>query len=236
MKPDETSLHAYLDGELDVTRSLEVEARMAANPALRAEYERLRELSAAVRERADYHAAPARLRASRVPREFAWRSVRLAPALVLVALLGLALGVLLSRLGEDELLAREVVSSHVRSTLGNRLIDVASSDQHTVKPWLSARLPFSPPVVDLSHQGFELAGARVDYLAGQPVAALVYKRRQHVVEVFVLPAAREEARSAYSRDGFSVERFASEGMRYWIVSDLNRNELDDFAKLIAARR
>ena len=162
--------------------------------------------------------------------------LRFAPALGLVALIGVALGVLLSRPGEDELLAREVISSHVRSTLGNRVIDVASSDQHTVKPWLSARLPFSPPVADLSHQGFELAGARVDYLAGQPVAALVYKRRQHVVEVFVWPGARDEARSAYSRDGFSVERFSSEGMRYWIISDLNRNELDDFAKLIAARR
>jgi anti-sigma factor RsiW len=233
MKTEDKALHAYLDGELDAAASLALEQEMAQNPALRASYERLRDLSAAIRDKADYHRAPARFKQMAEPRR---RLVRLAPAFALVALLAFGLGVFLARPGGEETLGNEVVASHVRATLGSRLVDVASSDQHTVKPWLSARLPFSPPVADLSHEGFELTGARLDYLSGQPVAVLVYKRRQHMIEVFVWPAAAESARSAYARDGFNVERFARDGMRYWIVSDLNRNELDDFANLLAARR
>ncbi len=233
MKPEESRLHAYLDGELDAAASLEFEAQMAENPALRAACERQRELSAAIREKADYYPAPSRLgRISESPKKF----LRLAPAFALVAAIAFVLGALLKFPSAEDPLAREVVASHVRATLGGRLIDVASSDQHTVKPWLSARLPFSPPVADLSQDGFELAGARLDYAAGQPVAALVYKRRQHVIDVLVWPAAGEWEISASTRDGFNVERFALGGMRYWVVSDLNRNELDDFARLLAARR
>jgi anti-sigma factor RsiW len=233
MRTEEKSLHAYLDGELDAAASLELEREMAQNPALRASYEHLRELSAAVREKADYHAAPARFRRAAQPKK-SW--LVLAPAFAFVLLTGLGLGVFLAQPNEDQALGAEVVASHVRATLAGRLVDIPSSDQHTVKPWLSARLPFSPPVADLSHEGFELAGARLDYVAGQPVAALAYKRRQHVIEVFVWPGARESATAAYVRDGFNIERFSRNHMRYWIVSDLNRRELDDFARLIAARR
>ena len=229
---DDKALHAYLDGELDAAASLELERELAQNPALRASCERLRELSAAVREKADYHAAPACFKVA-AQKPGTWR---LAPAFALVLMIGVALGVFLAQPREDDALGADVVASHVRATLAGRLIEVASSDQHTVKPWLSARLPFSPPVADLSHEGYELAGARLDYVAGHSVAALVYKRREHVIDVFVSPGAREAAQTASTRDGFNFERFARGGMRYWIVSDLNRNELDDFAKLIAARR
>jgi anti-sigma factor RsiW len=228
---DEKALHAYLDGELDAAASLELEREMAQNPALRASYERLRELSAGVRENADYHAAPARFKK---PGQ-AKRWVGLAPAFALVLLAGVALGMFLAQPRDDAALGNEVIASHVRATLAGRLVDVASSDQHTVKPWLSARLPFSPPVADVSPEGYALIGARLDYLGSQPVAALVYQRRQHLIDVFVAPGARDAAQSAYMRDGFNVERFARGGMRYWIVSDLNRNELGDFAKLLAAR-
>jgi anti-sigma factor RsiW len=149
--------------------------------------------------------------------------------------IGIALGVFIAQPRDAEALGAEIVASHVRATLAGKLIDVASSDQHTVKPWLSARLRFSPPVADLSHAGYELAGARIDYSAGQNVAVLVYKRRQHVIDVFVWPGMRESPQAAQARDGFNIERFARDGMRYWIVSDLNRNELEDFARLIAAR-
>ncbi|HYT47445.1 MAG TPA: anti-sigma factor [Burkholderiales bacterium] len=233
MKAEENRLHAYLDGELDAAASLEFEAQMAENPALRAACERQRELSAAIRGKADYHPAPIRLYRVEQP---ASKSFKFISAFALVALVAFGLGTLLTFRAAEDPLAREVVASHVRATLGGRLIDVASSDQHTVKPWLSARLPFSPPVTDLSQDGFELAGARLDYAAGQPVAVLVYKRRQHVVDVFVWPAAGESEISASARDGFNVARFARGGMRYWVVSDLNRNELDDFARLLAARR
>jgi len=244
MKPEEAArlLHAYVDRELDAAKSLELEAQLAADPALRERFERLRDLSAGIREKADYHAAPSSLAArlsvalpgaaSIAPRRVArWILPVAAAALVAV----LAAGIVLVRPGDEEALLREMVASHVRSTLGNRLIDVASSDQHTVKPWLSARLPFSPPVADFSQEGFELAGARLDYVGGHPVAVLVYKRRQHLIDAFIWPGSGPRD-SAYSRDGFNVERSSAEGMRICLVSDLNRNELSDLARLLTARR
>jgi anti-sigma factor RsiW len=216
-------LHAYIDGELDAAAALELEREMAQNPALRASVERLRELSAAVREQAAYHRAPARLR--KAPREKRQWLI-FAPAFAMALLLGAGIGLYLERPGEDV----ELVASHVRATLGNRLIDVASSDQHTVKPWLSARLPYSPPVADLSSEGFRLAGARIDYVGGKQVAVLVYQRRQHVIDVYVWPGDGDSG--AFARDGFNVEHFARAGMRYALVSDLNRNELRDFARLL----
>jgi len=244
MKPEEAArlLHAYVDRELDAAKSLELEAQLAADPALRERFERLRDLSAGIREKADYHAAPSSLAArlsaalpgaaSIAPRRVArWILPVAAAALVAV----LAAGIVLVRPGDEEALLREMVASHVRSTLGNRLIDVASSDQHTVKPWLSARLPFSPPVADFSPEGFELAGARLDYVGGRPVAVLVYKRRQHLIDAFIWPGNGPRD-GAYSRDGFNVERSSAEGMRICLVSDLNRNELSDLARLLTARR
>jgi len=244
MKPEEAArlLHAYVDRELDAAKSLELEAQLAADPALRERFERLRDLSAGIREKADYHAAPSSLTerlsaalpgaASAAPRRVARWFLPVAAAALVASL---AAGIALMRPGDEDALLREMVASHVRSTLGNRLIDVASSDQHTVKPWLSARLPFSPPVADFSPEGFELAGARLDYVGGRPVAVLVYKRRQHLIDAFIWPGSGPRD-GAYSRDGFNVERSSAEGMRICLVSDLNRNELSDLARLLIARR
>lgn len=232
MRPDDKTLSAYLDGELDASASLELEREMAQNPALRASYERLRSLSMAVREKAEYYPSPTRHKLARAePKRWLW----LAPAFAFVLVAGFGLGVLLSQPGEEETTGSEIVASHVRATLANRLIDVASSDQHTVKPWLSSKLPFSPTVTDFSGDGFSLRGARLDYIGAQPVAALVYQRRQHMIDVFVWPAGKDASKTAYSRDGFNVQHFAHAGMRYWVISDLNKNELDDFTKLLAAR-
>jgi anti-sigma factor RsiW len=237
-------LHAYVDGELDAAKTLELEAHLAENPAERAACERLREMSGAIRDRADYHAAPpalaARLRASvpaapeEAPRPARRQWLKPAAAFAAVALLASLVAVLSPRPGEDAGIAREVLASHVRATLGNRLFDVASSDQHAVKPWLSARLPFSPPLADLSSHGFELRGGRLDYVGGRAVAALVYQRRQHVIDVFVWPVEEQKAGRTLTRDGFNIEHFAKNGMSFWLVSDLNGNELDDFARLLAA--
>ncbi len=237
-------LHAYVDGELDPAKSLELEAHLAENPAARAASERLREMSAAVRDKADYHAAPAslaaRLRASvpvapeEAPRRAAWRGwLRPAASFAAVALVTWVVAIWTLQPGEDERTAREVLASHVRATLGNRVSDVASSDEHTVKPWLSARLAFSPPVTDLSAYGFELRGSRLDYVGGQPVAVLVYQRRLHLIDVFVWPAHGQGAEQMLTRDGFNIERFENAGMSFWLVSDLGRNELNDFARLLA---
>ena len=233
MKPDDKTLSAYLDGELDASTSLDLEREMAQNPALRASYERLRSLSIAVREKAEYYPSPTHHKIAPAERPKRW--IWLAPAFAMVAIAFFGLGVILSQPGEEEALSNEIVSSHVRATLANRLIDVVSSDQHTVKPWLSARLPFSPTVVDLSSEGFKLDGARLDYIGAQPVAALVYQRRQHMIDVYVWPNSKDAAKTSYARDGFNVQHFARGGMRYWVISDLNKNELDDFTKLLAAR-
>ena len=239
-------LHAYVDGELDPAASLELEAHLAGNPAARAACERLREMSAAIRDKADYHAAPAalasRLRASvpaapgEIRRRGAWPTrFRLAASFAAVILVTwfAALGYL--RPDRDEKIVQEVLASHVRATLANRLADVASSDQHTVKPWLSARLAFSPPVTDFSAHGFELVGGRLDYIAGRTVAALVYRRRLHMIDVFVWPAPADTAERNFGYEGFNVVRFARDGMSYWMVSDLNRNELNDLSRLVAAQ-
>lgn len=261
MTHDEASrlLDAYIDRELDPVKSLELEAHLAANPSVRTACERLRQISAAVRDKADYHVAPEWLEArvrSALPAgpetpsaRPSWRGwlvsvgslaavgdwLRPAASFAAVALVTwvVALGTL--RPGEDERITQEVLASHVHATLVNRPYDVASSDQHTVKPWLSARLAFSPPVADFSADGFELVGGRLDYIGAQPVAVLVYKRRQHVIDVFVWPEEGEKIGPTLTRDGFNVERFHRNGMSFWIVSDLNRNELDELARLLAER-
>jgi anti-sigma factor RsiW len=237
-------LHAYVDGELDPARALELEAHLAESPLTRAACERLRDLSAAIRADAEYYAAPAAL-AERLaasvppepesrPRRFALpRWLPSAAAFASVALFAGVAATVLVRPGGDERLAVELLDSHVRATLSGHAYDVASSDQHTVKPWLSARLPFSPPVTDLSAQGFELAGGRLDYVGGRRVAVLAYRRRQHLIDVFVWPGAAKPGEAKLARDGFNIERFAKDGMEFWLVSDLNRNELGDFARLLA---
>ena len=203
-----------------------------------------REISAAIREKADYHRAPDSLvtdvlaalphDAPEVPRQPAWqRWLMQGAAFAGVALVTWAATVAYLRPSEEEGRAEEILAGHVRATLGKHLIEVASSDQHTVKPWLSAHLPYSPPVADLSAQGFELLGARLDRANGQPVAVLVYKRRQHIIDAYVWPARGGAKESALTRDGFHLIRFAANDMSFWLVSDLNRNELDDFAQLLA---
>jgi anti-sigma factor RsiW len=203
-----------------------------------------REISAAIREKADYHRAPDSLVAdvlaalpddvADAPQRPAWqRWLAQGAAFAGVALVTWAATVAYLRPSEEEGRAEEILAAHVRATLGKHLIDVASSDQHTVKPWLSARLPYSPPVADLSAQGFELLGARLDRANGQPVAVLVYKRRQHIIDAYVWPARGGVKASELTRDGFHLARFAANDMSFWLVSDLNRNELDDFAKQLA---
>jgi anti-sigma factor RsiW len=238
-------LHAYVDGELDAAKALEVEAHLAGDPATRALCESLRGMSAAIRAKAEYYAAPIEL-AERLadsvppapedsPRRYALpRWLVPAAALAGVAVLAWLAATVAMRPSDDERLATEILSAHVRASLAGRSFDVASSDQHTVKPWLSARLPFSPPVSDLSAQGFELTGGRLDFIGDRRVAVLAYKRRQHLIDVFVWPGEwKPDLKTA--RDGFNLEHFAKNGMHFWLVSDLNRNELGDLAKLLAER-
>lgn len=239
---DSTMLHAYLDGELDPVNSRALEARLAESAGLRAELDRLREQSAKIRATAEYHAAPAALRAriaaslgERARRESAWkRRWRGALGLAASAAAAASLTLWLAGPPAGEIVLGELVASHVRATLAGRPYDVASSDQHTVKPWLSARLAYSPPVADFSMEGFPLVGARLDFVAGRRVAVLVYQRRKHVIDAFVWPQADAPPARAASRDGINVEATTRDGMRFFLVSDLNRHELNDLARLIAS--
>ncbi|HUK03474.1 MAG TPA: anti-sigma factor [Burkholderiales bacterium] len=212
--------------------------------------ERERGMSEAIRANADYHRAPSSLASeilAALPAEEpgAPRRRRFGPAsrfwlaqgaaMAAVALVTWAVTVAWLRPGEDERHAQDVLAAHVRATLGRHLIDVASADQHTVKPWLSARLPYSPPVTDFSAEGYELAGGRLDQAGGRPVAVLVYRRRLHVIDAYVWPAHEPVGRVEFSRDGFQLVRFAANGWAWWLVSDLNRNELDDFERLVAQK-
>jgi anti-sigma factor RsiW len=149
-----------------------------------------------------------------------------------VALVASALSLWFARPAGEDRVAQEMLASHVRASLGGRMVDVASSDRHTVKPWLSARLDYSPPVTDFAAQGFPLVGGRLDYIGGRPVAVLVYKRRQHLVEVFVWPREREWPERGLERDGFRFERAAGGGMGYWLVSDAGRDDLAALARLV----
>jgi anti-sigma factor RsiW len=235
-------VHGYIDGELDLVKSLEIEQHLGACPACKVQYDQVRELGSGIRAHARYHAAPPALRARALaswPRApgsgaRAWGWGGMAAALALFTLLGLAIGLASLQPGVGERLAREVVAAHVRSLMADHLMDIASSDQHTVKPWIDGKLDFAPPVEDLAAQGYPLAGGRLDYLGGRAVMALVYRRHAHVINLFIWPQARELDSRVHSDSiqGYNVAYFTRAGMAYWTVSDLNPEEFKAFVGLV----
>jgi mycothiol system anti-sigma-R factor len=166
-----------------------------------------------------------------------WNWLALAAAILLAAIIGWNLLPQLRRPGTDQLLATQLIGGHVRSLMANHLTDVASSDQHTVKPWLDAKLDFAPPVVDLASEGFPLIGGRLDYLDNRPVAALVYQRRKHFINLFVWPGAAAAARPAMaiSHQGYQLLHWADPDFNYWAVSDVSANDLQTFKQQFAAQ-
>ena len=150
---------------------------------------------------------------------------------------GLALVLLAVPMAPQDALSEAVTTNHVRSLMASHLADVASTDQHTVKPWFAGKLDFSPPVVDLAAEGFALTGGRLDYLDGRTVAALVYRSGPHVINLFVWPTAdaKVQAPAFSARQGYQLVHWAQGGMQAWAVSDLNAAELQNFASLLRER-
>ena len=252
MHCEETSrlLHAYTDGELDLVRTLAIEEHLEVCAACSKAHQAQQTLRAALRGASLASKAPADLRgrvqfavrqaarAEEVPvprRSMTLRWAGVAAAVALVVLSTWSLVRVARSPSQEELLTAQVLSSHVRSLMAAHLTDVPSTDQHTVKPWFTGKLDFSPPVEDFEGQGFALVGGRLDYLDQRPVAALVYQRRKHLINLFVwpVPGAADAAPKGETRQGYHLFRWTKSGMTYWAVSDINSAELEEFARLAA---
>jgi anti-sigma factor RsiW len=239
----EILLHALIDGELDAGHAREVEAHLATCAKCAAAARDYREMKKAVAQGGLRYTAPPELRRrieaslpqAEVPtRRALLKGFAMGSAVSAIAASGLFAVVLR---GDDEArLQTEFVSAHLRSLQANHLTDVVSTDQHTVKPWFNGRIDIAPPVVDLGSQGFALVGGRLDYVDGRPVGALIYRRRQHVINLFVAQGASAEPRAAKMEtvQGFNIRRWSDRGLNYWAVSDLSKEELANFGEQLEA--
>ena len=237
-------INAYVDGELDSPGSLAVENHVQGCTSCLAEVENLHALSSAIENGELRYKAPAQLKknvqaAIRAanPRGqrtlFSWRLAGAFAAVVLMVAVTWTATVQ-RRSSEETKLVDDIVSSHVRSMMANHITDVASSDSHTVKPWFGGKLDYSPPSKDLTAQGFRLVGGRLDYLDGRPVAAVVYQRSQHFINLFVWPANHDgiPPEAHLMRHGYNLIHWTSSGMTYWLISELNLTELNECARLL----
>jgi anti-sigma factor RsiW len=245
-----TLLDAYVDGELAIERSLAFDRHLENCPSCATALAGRRALGAALRDKFEYHTAPLLLRrALRDELDRAAKSnegmvarrapptwLRMAASLILVAGLSSAVtyyGVPTS----GGVVPDEVFASHIRGLQSdNRLVDVVSSDQHTVKPWLDAKLDFAAPVKDLSRDGFPLVGGRVDYIDGHVVAALIYQWRKHVITLFIWPTGGQAKSIATNvRRGDNLAEWSDGTMAYWAISDVAAPELIEFCERFQAQ-
>ena len=246
---EEKLFQGYLDGELDLDRSLKVEGHLRDCQVCSQDYRKLQALRTAVRTKLPYYYAPPRLRqrldvmlgqAAKVDkppvrplRLWPWMGLGVGASLAFALMIVWTLGTNLLRMPAEKVLAGEVLSSHVRSLMANHLTDVPSSNTHTVKPWFNGRLDFSPTVKDLTEAGYPLVGGRLDYIGNRPAAALVFGRRQHLINLFTWPAqkGKDQTTQAVTQQGYHVIHWTQGGMEYWAVSDLNEKELQDFVRM-----
>jgi anti-sigma factor RsiW len=236
----ERDLDSYLDRELDAATAMDVRGHLSECAACRRWVAEREALGRLVRT-APYYAAPDRLRARVLAQTTRSRSARRSLAWAAAAMLVVSVGagginLWRSAITRSDTIAADVVDSHVRSLMANHLFDVQSTDQHTVKPWFLGKLDFSPPVVDLASLGFPLVGGRLDYISGRPVAALVYQRQRHTINVFVSPAMNDvfPQTNVRSLRGFFIRRWVHDGMAFWAVSDLNEAELIQLCEALEA--
>jgi anti-sigma factor RsiW len=238
-------LPAYVDDELGLAEALDVERHIAQCPECERDCMEQRSVRQLLKRHAGYAHAPAYLAeriskalppntappASATRQRASWFSMGLALASLCMAALGG--GYLLGQSSVAQPVAEELVSSHIRSLQLDHLLDVASSDRHTVKPWFNGKLDFSPPVVDLAPQGFPLAGGRLDALDGHPVAVLVFHRDRHPINLYVWPATGPDAPPRMEQErGYHLLQWTEGKMHYWVISDLARDELKSFTEAL----
>ena len=238
-------LHAYVDGELDLANARETERHLQSCADCRGIERAIRELRSALNTEATAYRAPAHLRRNvraALRREAKSSRHTLSPWLMFAtgaAFAALIVGFVLfqtMRATRTDAIVDQVVANHVRSLLAAQLVDVVSSDQHTVKPWFDGKIDFAPEVHDLAAKGFPLVGGRLDYLDGKTVAALVYQRNKHAINLFITPAPanRSTSPTVTTRRGYNVVTWTNNGMKYWAVSDLNQAELRQFTQLFGS--
>lgn len=235
-------IDAYADGELDPAGVLEMEKHFRDCPSCAQAFRSVQGLKKSLKQDALRFNAPAELRERlkaelRPPAESGrpfsiWNWFATATAGTAVICFALLLALTFTRPSTQQQLAQEIVSSHIRSLMANHEMDVASSDQHTVKPWFDGKLDFSPPVKDLATQGFPLIGGRLDYLNNRAVAALVFHRAKHVINLFIWPTKEgdSEPTTRTSINGYNLIHWSRGGMAFWAVSDLNEKELMEFVQ------
>ncbi|MEZ2220168.1 anti-sigma factor [Rhizobium sp. RCC_161_2] len=240
----ETVLHCYVDDELDAVHTMQFEQHVATCPHCTAALEGLKEMKRVVGQDEVKWKAPPEVRArvmtaisleaaqQQAPQRVGmwWRWLQsfgqwsFIPSL---AALAASLVLVLGNPQTNAPLQGELLASHVRSMLASHLVDVQTSDQHTVKPWFNGKIDFSPPVVDLAADGFPLIGGRVDYIGGRVVAALVYRRHGHVINLFVWPGPTA-GQSATAHDGYNLVEWSGGGLVFWAVSDVSPADLAAF--------
>jgi anti-sigma factor RsiW len=235
----EILLHALIDGELDAGHAREVEDHVAGCPRCAAQFRTWREMSQAVAGADLRYAAPPALRRrieaalpqTQAPnRRTVLKGFAMGSAVSALAATGLVAIVL--RSDDEQRILSEVVSAHLRSLQAGHLTDVLSTDQHTVKPWFNGKLDVAPPVVDLTAQGFTLIGGRLDYVDARAIGAIVYRRRLHVINLFVAQTASTEPRAARidTIQGFNIRSWSKGGLNFWAISDLAADELAEFGE------
>jgi len=235
-------LHPYVDGQLDLLTARDTEQHLRNCADCRGVEQAIRALHDAVANSQPAYRAPSRLR--RNVRAALRREAKTTPKIFspwLIFATGAACALILlsaalfqtTRVSRHNTIVDEVIANHVRSLLATHLVDVVSSDQHTVKPWFDGKIDFAPEVSDLSADGFSLVGGRLDYLDGKTVVALVYRRNKHPINVFIVPATtNRDTLSVVTRRGYNVLSWTHHEMNYWVVSDLNEPELRRFSELV----
>jgi anti-sigma factor RsiW len=238
----ELLLSALTDGELDAANTALVEAHVLRCEACREELERLQAVRSLLRGEGVRHSAPDTLEARilALPELSATSATQrrlpgwLAPGVAGALAASLALVTFVTPAQQQSALDGELISSHVRSLQPGHLTDVQTTNQHIVKPWFNGKIDFAPPVPELADEGFPLAGGRLDSVNGKTVAAIVYHRRLHTVNVFVWPGESRPTRSSV-KDGFALEEWSEDGLNFAAVSDIPAQELRQFQQLYRSR-